>query len=362
MTGDDAPLRHSLLDAEHRALGGRMVPFGGWDMPLRYGSTLDEHRACREGAVVFDVSHLGSVWVRGGGAFEALQGLLTNDLRRIAPGQAQYTHLLDAGDAHVVDDIIVWWVGEEEFLVIPNASNTAPALEALGEAAGGQAEVMDVTGQRALLAVQGPQARRLLARALPGTEEVEHFAVARLVSAGLGMLVGGTGYTGEDGVELFVGEESASAVWDALLAAGCTPAGLGARDTLRLEMGYPLHGHELGPGITPLQAGLGWAVGWDKPSFRGREPLAAERKRGVARRLTGVVLDDRQVPRAGCPVLLEGKPAGEVTSGNLSPTLERGIALAFLPPGTAPGTPVEIDIRGRRAPGVVAQPPFVPRP
>ncbi len=356
---DDAPLRHSLLDAEHRALGGRMVPFGGWEMPLRYGSTLDEHRACREGAVVFDVSHLGSVWVRGPGTFDALQGLLTNDLQRIQPGKAQYTHLLDAADAHVVDDIIVWWVRQDELLVIPNASNTAPAFDALAEAAGGRAEVSDVTGSRALLAVQGPRARETLARALPGTEKVGHFAVAPVVSAGCGVLVGGTGYTGEDGVELFVGEESVGEVWNALLAAGCTPAGLGARDTLRLEMGYPLHGHELGPGITPLQAGLGWVVGWDKATFRGREALAAERERGVARRLTGVVMEDRQVPRAGCPVLVEGKPAGEVTSGNLSPTLGRGIALAFLPPGTPPGTPVEVDIRGRRAPGVVAKPPFV---
>jgi aminomethyltransferase len=359
---DDVGLRHSLLDAEHRALGGRMVAFGGWDMPLRYGSTLDEHRACREAAVVFDVSHLGSVWVRGPGAFDALQGLLTNDLRRIGVGKAQYTHLLDAGDAHVVDDIIVWWVREDEFLVIPNASNTAPALEALTGAAGGRAEVLDVTGRRALLAVQGPGARQVLARALPGTEEVGHFAVAPVVSGGFGVLVGGTGYTGEDGVELFVGEESAVAVWNALVAAGCIPAGLGARDTLRLEMGYPLHGHELGPGITPLQAGLGWVVGWDKPAFRGREALAAERERGVARRLTGVVLEDRQLPRAGCAVLVEGKPQGEVTSGNLSPTLERGVALAFLPPGTAPGVAVEVDIRGRRAPGVVTEPPFVTRP
>lgn len=338
-----------------------MVPFGGWEMPLRYGSTLDEHRACREGAVVFDVSHLGSVWVRGEGAFDALQGLLTNDLRRIGPDQAQYTHLLDAGDAHVVDDIIVWWVEDEAFLVIPNASNTAPALEALSEAAGGRAEVMDVTGQRSLLAVQGPLTRQILARALPGTEDVESFAVSRVVSAGVGVLVGGTGYTGEDGVELFLGEDVAAPVWDALIAAGCTPAGLGARDTLRLEMGYPLHGHELGPGITPLQAGLGWVVGWDKESFRGREALAAERDRGVARRLTGVVLEDRQVPRAGCPVLVDGEPAGEVTSGNLSPTLGRGIALAFLPPKIPPGTPVEVDIRSRRAPGVVAKPPFVSR-
>ena len=355
-------LRRSVLDAEHRALGGRMVPFGGWEMPLRYGSVLDEHRACREGAVVFDVSHLGSVEVRGAGAFDALQGLLTNDLTRIGPGEAQYTHLLDADDAHVVDDIIVWWVADGDFLVIPNASNTGPALAALREAAAaapGAATVTDVTATRAFLAVQGPGARARLADVAPDAAAVGHFRVARAAVPGGTALVGGTGYTGEDGVELFLPSEVAAGTWAALVAAGCAPAGLGARDTLRLEMGYPLHGHELGPGITPLQAGLGWVVGWDKPSFRGREPLAAERQRGPARRLTGVVLDDRQVPRGGCAVLVDGKPVGEVTSGNLSPTLGRGIALAFLPAGTAPGTAVQVDIRGRLASGEVVKPPFV---
>jgi glycine cleavage system T protein (aminomethyltransferase) len=357
-------LRHSLLDGEHRALGGRMVPFGGWDMPLRYGSVLDEHRSCREGAVVFDVSHLGSVRVRGPGAFDALQGLLTNDLDRIGPGRAQYTHLLDEDDAHVVDDIIVWWVSGPNFLVIPNASNTAPALDALRRAAAsspGGAEVEEVTGERSFLAVQGPEARARLGEVAPEAAAVGHFRVSRCPVPGGEALVGGTGYTGEDGVELFLPAEVAVPVWRALVAAGCTPAGLGARDTLRLEMGYPLHGHELGPGITPLQAGLGWVVGWDKPGFRGRAALLAERERGPARRLTGILLDDRQVPREGCSVLLDGKPAGAVTSGNLSPTLGRGIALAFLPPGVKPDTPVEVDIRGRRAPGRVVRPPFVKR-
>jgi len=358
-------VRHSPLDAEHRALGGRMVPFAGWDMPIRYGSVLDEHRACRTGAVVFDVSHMGSAWVRGPGAVSALQGLLTNDLGRISPGRAQYTHLLDDA-ASVVDDLIVWWVGEEEFLVIPNASNTAPALAALEAAAAGApggADVEHVTEQRALLAVQGPEARRRLADLAPEAAAVAHFGVARTtLGGGVSGFVGGTGYTGEDGVELFVPVAAAVDVWRALLAAGITPAGLGARDTLRLEMGYPLHGHELGPGITPLQAGLGWVVGWDKPGgFSGRDALLAEKERGPARRLAGILLADRQVPRAECPVRIGGaaEAAGEVTSGNVSPTLERGIALAFLPPGTAPGTPVEVDIRGRMAPGEVVKPPFV---
>jgi aminomethyltransferase len=330
-------------------------------MPIRYGSVLDEHRACRTGAVVFDVSHMGSVWLRGGGAFDALQGLLTNDLAKIGPGRAQYTHLLD-DDASVVDDLIVWWVAEEEFLVIPNASNTAPALAALQAAAasGGDVDVDHVTEQRALLAVQGPEARRRLAALAPEAAAVAHFGVsATTLPGGVSGFVGGTGYTGEDGVELFVPVEAAVGVWRALLDAGVVPAGLGARDTLRLEMGYPLHGHELGPGITPLQAGLGWVVGWDKPAFAGRDALLAEKERGPSRRLAGILLADRQVPRAECAVRIAGEPAGEVTSGNVSPVLGRGIALAFLPPGTKPGTAVEVDIRGRAATGEVVKPPFV---
>ena len=366
MTSENSPAapddsRRSPLDAEHRALGGRMVNFAGWDMPIRYGSVLDEHRACRTGAVVFDVSHMGSVWLRGSGALDALQGLLTNDLARIGPGRAQYTHLLD-DDASVVDDLIVWWVGEQEFLVIPNASNTTPALAALEAAAATVAgvDVEHVTEQRALLAVQGPEARRRLAGVAPEAAEVTHFGVtATSLTGGMSGLVGGTGYTGEDGVELFVPLEAATDVWRALLEAGVTPAGLGARDTLRLEMGYPLHGHELGPGITPLQAGLGWVVGWDKPAFAGREALLAEKARGPARKLAGILLEGRQVPRAECAVRIGGDVVGEVTSGNVSPLLERGIALAFLPPGTAPGTAVEVDIRGRTAAGEVVNPPFV---
>jgi aminomethyltransferase len=353
--------RTSLLDAEHRALGARMVPFGGWDMPLQYQGVLEEHRACRSRAVVFDVSHLGSVAVRGAGAFAALQALLTNDLERIAPGRAQYTHLLD-DDGSVVDDIIVWWVDDGDFVVIPNASNTAPALDALAAAASaspGGATVTDVTGERALLAVQGPDARSLLFAVAPDAAAVEHFGVARFTFAGTECLVGGTGYTGEDGVELYVPAAAAVELWRALIAAGIPPAGLGARDTLRLEMGYPLHGHELGPGITPLQAGLGWVVGWDKGDFPGRAALAAERERGIARRLRGILMADRQIPRAGYQVLAGGEKVGEMVSGNFSPMLERGIGLAFVLPGVADGTEIAVDIRGRLAAGQIVKPPFV---
>ncbi len=355
-------LHRSPLDAQHRALGARFAAFGGWDMPLQYSSVLDEHRACRADAVVFDVSHLGTVRVAGPGALDALQWAFTNDLGRIGPGRAQYTHLLDPDDAHVVDDLIVWWVADAEFLVMPNASNTGGVTTAIGEAAAhvdGPVDFDDVTVTRAVLAVQGPHARARLAERLPDAAAVPRFAVGALHDRFDGYAAG-TGYTGEDGVELHVPAADAPAVWADLLDAGVRPAGLGARDTLRLEAGFPLHGHELGPGITPLQAGLGWVVRFDKGDFRGRSPLLAERDRGVTRRLRGLLGADRAVPRAGCPVLLDGAAAGEVTSGNFSPILERGIALGFLPPDVADDAPVEIEVRGRRLAARVVRTPFVP--
>ncbi len=359
-------LRHSPLDRRHRALGARMVPFGGWEMPIQYTGVLDEHRACRERAVVFDVSHLGSVQVRGTGAFATLQWALTNDLDRVSPGRAQYTHLLDPVDAHVVDDIIVWWVEPGDFLVMPNASNTAPLVAALEEAAavhgGGECSVVDVTATRAVLAVQGPAARTLLAPVLPEAAAVPRFGVQPQMFAGdASGWAAGTGYTGEDGVELHVPADAAGECWDALLAAGIVPAGLGARDTLRLEAGLPLHGHELGRGITPLQAGLGWVVRFDKGDFRGRTPLEAERDGGVARRLRGLTVEGRQIPREGQPVSRGDEVVGVVTSGNFSPTLGHGIALAFLPPDTVDGTAVTVDVRGRPVPAVVTKLPFVSR-
>jgi aminomethyltransferase len=358
-------VRHSPLDAEHRALGARMVPFGGWEMPIQYTGVLDEHRACREHAVVFDVSHLGSVHVRGAGAFATLQWAFTNDLDRIGPGKAQYTHLLDPDDAHVVDDIIVWWTAPGDFLVMPNASNTAPLVDALGEAAlfegGGECAIDDITADRVVLAVQGPEARTKLAAVFPPAAEVPRFAVETVEFDGAPGWAAGTGYTGEDGVELHVPAAHAAGCWEALLDAGITPAGLGARDTLRLEAGLPLHGHELGPGITPLQAGLGWVVRFDKGDFRGKAPLEAERDRGVARRLRGLATEGRQFPREGYPVTRDGVVVGEVTSGNFSPTLGHGIALAFLPPDTADGDRVTVDVRGRDVAATVTKLPFVRR-
>jgi len=346
-------MQRSPLDAEHRALGAKLVPFGGWEMPLAYDEgTVAEHRRCRTDAVAFDVSHLGTVRVAGPDAFDRLQSTFTNDLRRIAPGRAQYTHLLDAGDASVLDDIIVWWVDDATFDVMPNASNTAGVREAIGGD--------DVTTTRAVIAVQGPQARERLATVAPAAADVPRFGVARVEWDDVPCTVAGTGYTGEDGVECAVPAEAAPAFWRAVLDAGVAPAGLGARDTLRLEAGLPLHGQELGPGITPLQAGLGWVVRWDT-EFRGKEALAAERERGVQRRLRGLVCEGRRPPRTGSRVRVGGVEAGVVTSGNFSPMLGTGIALAFLPPDVEEGAQVEIDVRGTPLPAQVSALPFWPR-
>jgi aminomethyltransferase len=352
-------LERSPLDSVHRALGARMVPFGGWEMPLEYPTgTIAEHLACRNDAVVFDVSHLGSVRVEGDSAFETLQHELSNDLGKIAPGRAQYTHLLDPDDASVLDDIIVWWHpatadGTPRFDVMPNASNTDRVVDAVGG--------VETTHERAVLAVQGPQARHRLETVWPEAAATGRFRVEHADWKGVSCTVAGTGYTGEAGVEIAVPATSGPQLWDAVVAAGVQPAGLGARDTLRLEAALPLHGHELGPGITPLQAGLGWVVAWGKPDFRGRAALAAERDRGVDRHLVGLAVEGRRPPRAGCPILVRGAVAGAVTSGNFSPSLGHGIALGFVPPAVTTGAEVDIDVRGTLLAATVVTTPFVKR-
>ncbi len=348
-------LRHTALVDAHRRLGAKLVEFGGWEMPLSYEhGTIAEHRACREDSVVFDVSHLGTVRVSGPGSFERLQATLSNDLTKVTPGRAQYTHLLDEGDGSVVDDIIVWWVAEDVFDVMPNASNTDRVIDALG----GE----DTTSTRCIIAVQGPHARTRLAPIAPEAAEVPRFGVTPVVWEGVPCVAAGTGYTGEDGLELAVPVDAAEALWAALLGTGMQPAGLGARDTLRLEAGFPLHGHELGPGITPLQAGLGWVVGWKKDQFRGRAALESERERGLQRRLVGLRTDGRKPPRQGSVVRVGGRLGGTVTSGNFSPMLECGIAMGFIDSAAAdphPGLPVEIEQGGKSLPATVVGTPFV---
>jgi aminomethyltransferase len=347
------PLRHTALIDSHRRLGAKLVEFGGWEMPLSYPSgTIAEHRACRHDAVAFDVSHLGTVRVEGPDAFDRLQSALSNDLRKVAPGRAQYTHLLD-DDGSVVDDIIVWWLADGVFDVMPNASNTERVVAAIG----GE----DTTATRCIIAVQGPHARARVSAVAPEAAVVGRFGVTPFTWRGVECVAAGTGYTGEDGLECAVPVEHAVQLWDALIDEGIAPAGLGARDTLRLEAALPLHGHELGPGITPLQAGLGWVVGWDKPEFRGRKALDAERHAGVGRRLIGLATVGRQPPREGSALVQGGRRVGEVTSGNFSPMLEHGIALGFVDTTVGPGNPTGITIeqRGRSLAATGVDTPFV---
>lgn len=349
---EEPAYERSPLDSVHRALGARMVPFGGWEMPVAYeAGTIDEHLACRRDAVVFDVSHLGTVRVEGADADERLQWALTNDLGKIAPGRAQYTHLLDEVDASVLDDIIVWWIDDEVFDVMPNASNTDRVRAAIGGT--------ETTHTRAVLAVQGPRAKERLATVFPAAAAVGRFRVGSGAWEGVACTFAGTGYTGEEGVEIAVPAAAAADLWNAITGAGVEPAGLGARDTLRLEAALPLHGHELGPGITPLQAGLGWVVAWGKDEFRGREPLAAERERGVGRLLRGIATDGRRPPRADCEVRVGDETVGVLTSGNFSPVLGHGIGLGFLSPAIEPGIEVTVDVRGTALAGRVVATPFV---
>ncbi len=345
-------VKYSPLDAEHRALGAKMVPFGGWEMPLNYSAgTLAEHEACRTDAVMFDVSHLGTVRVEGDDAFDRLQSVLTNDLGKVSAGRAQYTHLLD-DNGFVLDDIIVWWVADNVFDVMPNASNTDRVVGAIGGT--------DTTSTRAVIAVQGPNARDKVAAVSREASEVPRFHVRPVGMCGTECVVAGTGYTGEDGIEIAVPVVAAARVWEELLNAGIKPAGLGARDTLRLEAALPLHGHELGESITPLQANLEWVVSWSKETFRGRAALEREKSAGVPRRLVGISVDGRRPARDGTVVLdAHGGTVGTVSSGNFSPTLGHCVALAFVSPEVAVGDAVSLDVRGTLLAGVVVKTPFV---
>ena len=351
-------MNRSPLHEVHVRLGAKLVPFGGWEMPLQYPSgTLAEHIACREACASFDVSHLGTVRVSGSDAHGRLQRAFTNDLDKIGPGRSQYTHLLD-DDGSVLDDIIVWWLpddgsGADRFDVVPNASNTSRVISVIGG--------VDTTAQRAVIAVQGPSSRSVLAQVFPGASTVERNHVVSLDWNGASCVVAGTGYTGEDGVEIAVPSTQAASLWDALIGAGAVPAGLGARDTLRLEAGLPLHGHELGPGISPLQAGLQWVVAWGKDDFAGKSALEREREHGVTRRLVGISIEGRRPARDGATVSIGGRAVGTVTSGNFSPVLGHAIALAFVEPNVEAGTTVELDVRGTTIVGVVTSPRFLSR-
>jgi aminomethyltransferase len=362
MSADAADaLARSPLHERHVALGAKFASFGGWEMPLEYagGGVLKEHTAVREAAGVFDVSHLGKARVRGAGAADFVNACLTNDLGRIAAGQAQYT-LCCAEDGGVVDDLIAYLIADDHVFLIPNAANTAEVVRRLAAAAPEGVTVTNEHQRFAVLAVQGPQSAEVLAKlGLPTDHDYMSFATTTLGETEL--IVCRTGYTGEHGYELVVPWDDAVAVWDALIAAGVRPCGLGARDTLRTEMGYPLHGQDLSPAITPVQARSGWAVGWKKPEFWGRDALIAEKTEGPRRTLRGLEVTGRGIPRGHMDVYAGGQRIGETTSGTFSPTKKVGIALALLDTAAAvsDGDLVEVDIRGRRTEARVVKPPFV---
>lgn len=365
----DAPtgaLRRSPLHARHAALGAKFAAFGGWDMPLEYagGGVIKEHTAVREAVGVFDVSHLGKARIVGTGAVDFVNSCLSNDLGRIGPGQAQYTLCCDEATGGVVDDIIAYRYADDHVFLIPNAANTAEVVRRLRAAAPATVTVTDEHEAYAVLAVQGPRSAEVLAALdLPGEHPYMSFVPARLGAAEL--TVCRTGYTGEHGYELVVAAEHAVAVWDALFAAGepygLRACGLGARDTLRTEMGYPLHGQDLSLEISPVQARSGWAVGWGKPAFWGRDALLAEKAAGPRRSLWGLEAVERAIPRAHMTVYAGDAVVGEVTSGTFSPTRKLGIALALLETaaGLGEGSTVEVDVRGRRSAMRVVKPPFV---
>jgi aminomethyltransferase len=368
---DASELLKGPLEDRHRELGASFAEFGGWLMPVSYAGTVGEHNATRNAVGLFDVSHLGKALVRGPGAAQFVNSALTNDLRRIGPGKAQYTLCCNESGG-VIDDLIAYYVDDDEIFLVPNAANTAAVVAALqaaagaGSGAGSGAELTITNLHRdyAVLAVQGPRSAEVLS-ALGLPSEMDYMGYADATYSGVPVRVCRTGYTGEHGYELLPPWDSAGVVFDALVAAvadaGGQPAGLGARDTLRTEMGYPLHGHELSLDISPLQARCGWAIGWKKDAFFGRDALLAEKEAGPRRLLRGLRTTGRGVLRAGLTVLDGDKPVGTTTSGTFSPTLQLGIALALIDSeaGVQDGQQITVDVRGRAVDCEVVRTPFV---
>jgi aminomethyltransferase len=356
-------LKHTALHDRHVALGAKFAEFGGWEMPLEYSGVVKEHTAVRTTVGVFDVSHLGKLVVRGDGALEFLNASLTNDLGRIQKGKAQYTLCCDDATGGVVDDLIVYFKDDDHLLLVPNAANSAEVRRRLEAAAPRGVTITDHHESHVVLAVQGTKSDEVLdAVGLPTGHEYMTFVEAPFENADV--VVCRTGYTGERGYELIAPNEVAGGLWDALLDAGAAydilPCGLGARDTLRTEMGYPLHGQDISLDITPVQARLGWAVGWKKDAFWGKKPLEAEREKGPAVTLRGLVASGRGIPRPHMSVrLTRDLPIGEITSGTFSPTRKVGIALALINSQVEDGAEVSVDVRGRQEVFVVTKPPFV---
>lgn len=355
-----AGTRETPLLAVHRDLGAKLTEFGGWQMPLQYEGIIAEHNAVRRGCGLFDVTHLGKLRITGPEGGAALQETVTADVEALEAGHAKYALALTE-DAGTIDDVFVYRLGPEEWLCVPNASNVAAVTEAIAQ---GGYDPLDEWDRYAILALQGPSSYEVFEKVFPGSDatDLKLHRWAPLDFSGSEGIVARTGYTGERGFELYVPFEAAEPTFKALLDAGAAPVGLGARDTLRLEMGYALYGHELDLETNPLEAGLGWAVAWDSP-FRGRDALLEVKEKGPRRKLFGIRCTGKGVPRQGYEVTRDGTVVGEVCSGNFSPTLGTGIALAF---GSAddvpqPGEPVAVEARGRQIEGDIVKPPFIER-
>lgn len=357
------PLYRCHLDA-----GGRMVGFAGWEMPVQYSGVIEEHRAVRNAAGLFDVSHMGEVSVRGPGAEAFLQGLTPNDVSKLAPGRAHYSGLLTEQGTYL-DDLLIYRLDPQEFLVVVNAANTASDFEWIESHAARAPDVRveNVSDRYALLALQGPRAVEILGPLVAGDPSgIRYYGFERGEVDGASALVSRTGYTGEDGFELYLAPEDAPRLWNRLLEAGSdaglVPAGLGARDTLRLEAGMALYGHEIDETTTPWEANLGWVVKLDKGEFIGRRSLAEQKETGVERTLVGFEVKGRGIAREGHPVVLGGETVGRVTSGTFSPTFEKALGMAYVPVDAArPGTGIEIEVRNRRLEAEVVRLPFYKR-
>jgi aminomethyltransferase len=361
-------LKRTPLYAAHVALGARMVPFGGWEMPVQYSGIMEEHRAVRTCAGLFDVSHMGEIDLAGPGALPLVQRLVTNDVGRLAVGQALYTPMC-TDVAGIIDDLLVYRMGDDHLMLVVNAANTAEDLAWIRDHAAADTRIADRTADTALLAFQGPRAQEILQR-LTATplSEIRYFCFTPGADvAGRAVLVSRTGYTGEDGFELYVDARHAVHLWSAILEAGrgsgALPAGLGARDTLRLEAGLLLHGSDMDQTVTPMEVGLAWTVKLSKGEFCGAPVLRRQKAQGVSRRLVGFALRERTIARHGFPIRQDGETVGRVTSGTFGPTVGRSIGLGLVSVGhVEPGDPLAVEIRGRGIEGTIAKLPFYTRP
>jgi len=354
-------LERTPLYACHVDLGARLVDFAGWEMPVQYAGVIEEHRAVRTAAGLFDVSHMGEVRVRGAGAESFLQRLTPNDVSKLVPGRAHYSGLLTDQGTYV-DDLLIYRLAADDFLVVVNASNAPRDFEWIASRANGEAEVTNECDRWALIALQGPKAKEILEPLAPGASAIRYYGFQQGTVDGRPALISRTGYTGEDGFELYVDPEHAAPLWRRLIDAGASPAGLGARDTLRLEAAMALYGHEIDETTTPWEAGLDWVVKLDKGDFAGRDALVAQKAAGVPRRLVGFEVEGRGIARQGHAVLSGGAPVGAVTSGTWSPTFEKALGLAYVPPElAAPGTPLTLDVRGKALAARVVATPFYKR-